>query len=60
MTSIPEAFAEALQAAVESGEPIGWQVLDPDGNVVDSGPVVIAELTADAAERLGLTKQEGA
>lgn len=59
MTSIPPEFAEALQAAIEAGEPIGWQVLDPDGNVVDSGPVTFAELTSEAAQQLGLTEQEG-
>jgi hypothetical protein len=25
---------------------IGWQVIDPDGNVVSSGPVTIAQLVA--------------
>ena len=29
---------------VEPGTPIGWRVLDPDGNVVASGP--ITELVA--------------
>lgn len=33
---------------------IGWQVLDPEGNVVESGPVVVAEMTAETAEKLGL------
>lgn len=27
----------------ESGEPIGWMVTDPDGNVVASGPVTEAQ-----------------
>lgn len=43
---------EALSAALASGEPIGWQVLDPDGNVVASGPVSFAELTSDALEHI--------
>lgn len=34
---------------------IGWQVLDPDGNVVQSGAVTVAEMTAELAEMLGLT-----
>lgn len=33
---------------------IGWQVLDPEGNVVASGPVTIAELTSDARQHYGL------
>lgn len=32
---------------------IGWQVLDPEGNVVDSGDVVIAQMTDELAEALG-------
>jgi hypothetical protein len=31
----------------------GWQVVDPDGNVVDSGPLTQAEAAAD------LTQSEG-
>jgi len=31
---------------------IGWQVLDPDGNVVDSGGVSFAHLTAESLEAL--------
>jgi hypothetical protein len=31
---------------------IGWQVVDPDGNVVDSGPVVQAQAAAWVAEYL--------
>jgi hypothetical protein len=26
---------------------IGWQVLDPEGNVVDSGPITIAQFAGD-------------
>lgn len=37
---------------------IGWQVIDPDGNVVDSGPIVHAEMTAEIAEMLGLNQKE--
>lgn len=25
------------------GQPVGWRVLDPDGNVVDSGPGIVLE-----------------
>lgn len=28
----------------------GWAVLDPDGNVVDSGPLTELEAVADAGE----------
>jgi hypothetical protein len=31
-------------------EPVGWLVLDPDGNVVDSGPQTVTEASADAGE----------
>jgi hypothetical protein len=29
-------------------EPDGWQVLDPDGNVVAAGPQTVLEATTDA------------
>jgi hypothetical protein len=31
-------------------EPIGWRVLDPDGNVVVAGGQAVAEASADAGE----------
>ncbi len=31
-------------------EPAGWQVLDPDGNVIDSGGQTVLEASADAGE----------
>jgi hypothetical protein len=31
-------------------EPAGWQVIDPDGNVVDSGGHSVTEASADAGE----------
>lgn len=37
---------------------IGWQVLDPDGNVVASGPIVIAEMTGELIETLDLHEGE--
>jgi hypothetical protein len=44
----------------ETPEPIGWFITDPDGNVVDSGPVTVAkptvwvgELLAEAARNEG-------
>jgi hypothetical protein len=29
---------------------VGWQVFDAEGNVVDSGPIVVAEMTGELAE----------
>ena len=43
-------------------EPIGWQILDPDGNVVDQGGVSFAHLTGESLEALQdfiNTQQEG-
>lgn len=37
----------------EADQAPGWQVVDPDGNVVDSGPLTQAEAAAD------LTQSEG-
>jgi hypothetical protein len=31
-------------------EPIGWQVLDPDGNIIAAGPQTVAGASADAGE----------
>ena len=31
-------------------EPVGWVVLDPDGNVVDSGGQTVTEASAGAGE----------
>lgn len=28
----------------------GWQVIDPDGNVIDSGPIVYAQPVTGAGE----------
>lgn len=36
-------------------QPIGWQVVDPDGNVVDSGPITEAQ----AAFLIGDGEPEG-
>jgi hypothetical protein len=30
--------------------PDGWQVLDPDGNVVAAGPQTVTEASADAGQ----------
>jgi len=31
-------------------EPAGWQVLDPDGNVVAAGPQTVLDASADAGQ----------
>lgn len=36
---------------------IGWQVTDPDGNVIASGPISIAELTTEMVQALGLNPE---
>ena len=33
-------------------EEIGWRILDPDGNVVDSGPVTTAHMTSEMLQGL--------
>jgi hypothetical protein len=37
---------------------IGWTVTDPDGNVVASGPVTVAEMSGEIAQLLNLTEGE--
>jgi hypothetical protein len=37
---------------------LGWQIVDPEGNIVDSGPLTIAEMTTELAESLGLNSGE--
>ena len=39
---------DEMQLAPDTDEVSGWVVLDPDGNVIDSGPVVALEAAADA------------
>lgn len=31
---------------------VGWRVVDPDGNVVASGPPIVMEMTAECGELL--------
>lgn len=37
---------------------IGWQVVDPNGNVVQSGEVTRAQMTVEVAEAFGLGEKE--
>ena len=40
---------------------VGWVVRDPDGNIIDSGPVVVAQAAgelADALKALGHTQKK--
>lgn len=57
-TPVDVAMAQQITDAISAGEPIGWQVVDADGNVVDSGPVTFAEMTSEMAEQLGLDSPE--
>lgn len=43
---------DGLASGEIDADQIGWQVLDPQGNVVNSGGVSFAELTSDVAEQL--------
>lgn len=47
---------DGLASGEIDADQIGWQVLDPEGNVVDSGGVTFAEMTSDFIERIN---QEG-
>lgn len=38
-------------------EQIGWAVKDPDGNIVQSGTVSKAEMTAELAQMLGFNPE---
>lgn len=52
-------IAELLDG-LESGEidadEIGWQILDPEGNVVSSGPVTFAQMTSELQEQFGIAE----
>jgi hypothetical protein len=45
-------LSENENTAAET-QTVGWQVVDPEGNVVQSGDVVIAKMTDELAEALG-------
>lgn len=34
------------EAQIPAGDQVGWRVLDPDGNVVASGPGMVLEMAA--------------
>lgn len=38
---------------------VGWQVLDPDGNVIASGPVTELEMAAGLGETVNLEGTDG-
>ena len=44
------AYEPADEKPDEPAGPAGWQVLDPDGNVVDSGPQTVTDASAGAGE----------
>lgn len=43
-------MSDPVMAAPDLGEAPGWVVLDPDGNVVDSGPLTELESVAEIGE----------
>jgi hypothetical protein len=43
----------------DAAQEIGWVVLDPDGNIVDSGPVSEAQAAAWVGELIAASKTEG-
>lgn len=56
--SIPHPHRHA--EAGDTGEPIGWVVTDPDGNVVETGPVTEAKAVAWVGEMLAeASRNEG-
>ena len=46
MTAYPETLPD--------GSPVGWRVIDPDGNVVSSGPLIELEMVAGLGESEGI------
>lgn len=50
---------EPVQPQPDVDEAPGWVVLDPDGNVVQSGGVTIAQADGRVAELLAQAKNEG-
>jgi hypothetical protein len=42
---------------VSVGQEVGWQVLDPEGNIVEWGTVTIAEMTGSTAEMMDQEEQ---
>ena len=43
---------EMIAAALERGEPVGWTVTDPDGNVIQSGGITAAKAAGGVAQLL--------
>lgn len=41
---------DLAEASETAAEPIGWRVLDPDGNVVGSGPCIELEMVTEMGE----------
>ena len=34
----------------QADEPVGWRILDPDGNVIDQGPLIVAAQASSMGE----------
>ena len=41
----------------EQPELIGWRIVDPYGNIVASGPVTVAEMSAETGQLLALDEE---
>lgn len=55
----PKWPAEPEFGFTDEGEPVGWRVLDPDGNVVASGPGMTLEMVASFGDGPQEQSQEG-
>lgn len=51
-------MSEAPQDAPVGDEPPGWSVIDPEGNVVASGPITIAQAAFLVGEGTAEEEQE--
>lgn len=52
-------MSDQQSSSPEFDQGAGWRVLDPDGNVVASGGVSIAQMDAKLAERVEQIRNEG-
>jgi hypothetical protein len=50
------ALVRAALEELSQPEPVGWRVLDPDGNVVATGGQTVMEAVSDAGEVTGETR----
>jgi hypothetical protein len=48
---VPDGQSDEQAGEVPAGEPVGWRVIDPDGNVVDSGPGMVLEMVTEMGDQ---------